>query len=90
VRYSSPASSIVVAAECPVDALRRNLYISPFWEDDVRSLADLLPIDHVVFGSDFPHPEGLADPLSYLDHLTGLSDNEIRDLMGGTLSGLIT
>jgi predicted TIM-barrel fold metal-dependent hydrolase len=76
-------------AEDPVEAIRRNLWISPFWEDEVKGLADLLPIDHVVFGSDFPHPEGLADPLSYLDHLTGLSDDEIRDLMGGTLAGLV-
>jgi predicted TIM-barrel fold metal-dependent hydrolase len=76
-------------AENPLDVIHRNFYISPFWEDDVQRLGKLLPIDHVVFGSDYPHPEGLADPLSYLDHLGGLSDDEIRELMGGTLAGLI-
>ena len=26
-------------------------------------------VDHVLFGSDYPHPEGLADPASYVDEL---------------------
>jgi predicted TIM-barrel fold metal-dependent hydrolase len=75
--------------EHPVDVVHRSLYISPFWEDDIPALAKLLPIDHIVFGSDFPHPEGLGDPLSYLDGLAALSDEEIRSVMGGTLAQLI-
>jgi predicted TIM-barrel fold metal-dependent hydrolase len=76
-------------AEDPVDAVRRNLYISPFWEDDLVALAQELPMDHLLFGSDFPHPEGLADPLSYVDHLDRLSDDDIAKVMGGTLASLI-
>jgi predicted TIM-barrel fold metal-dependent hydrolase len=75
--------------ENPVDVGRRNFYISPFWEDNIRDLAELLPVDHILFGSDFPHPEGLADPLSYLDGLKDLTDDEIRGFMGGTLAGLV-
>jgi predicted TIM-barrel fold metal-dependent hydrolase len=75
--------------EEPTGAIHRNLYISPFWEDDIASLGSYLPLDHIVFGSDYPHPEGLADPLSYRDHLPGLSDQEITDFMGGTLASLI-
>jgi predicted TIM-barrel fold metal-dependent hydrolase len=76
-------------AEHPVEAIRRNLYISPFWEDDIGALAELLPIDHILFGSDYPHPEGLADPVSYLDQVAGLSDEEIVGFMGGTLANLV-
>jgi predicted TIM-barrel fold metal-dependent hydrolase len=76
-------------AEDPVDAVRRNLYISPFWEDDLVALAQHLPMDHLMFGSDFPHPEGLADPLSYVEHLDRLSDDETAKVMGGTLTSLI-
>jgi predicted TIM-barrel fold metal-dependent hydrolase len=75
--------------ENPNDAIGRNIYISPFWEDDVKALAELIPMDHLLFGSDFPHPEGLADPLSYINHLDGLTDQQILDLMGGTLTSLI-
>ncbi len=33
----------------------------------------------MLFGSDWPHAEGLADPLSYLDDLdqAGFSDREV-------------
>jgi predicted TIM-barrel fold metal-dependent hydrolase len=76
-------------AEDPVESLQRNLWLSPFWEDDVASLSELLPIDHLLFGSDYPHPEGLADPLSYLDHLTNLTDDEVEKVMGGNLTALV-
>jgi predicted TIM-barrel fold metal-dependent hydrolase len=76
-------------AEHPVDAVHRCVYINPFWEDDVRELAKSVPLEHIVYGSDFPHPEGLADPLSYVDHLEGFSPSEIASIMGGTMSTLM-
>jgi predicted TIM-barrel fold metal-dependent hydrolase len=75
--------------EDPIAAIHRTMFISPFWEDDIENLGKYLPSDHIVFGSDFPHPEGLADPLSYVDHLTGLSDQDISSFMGATLAALI-
>jgi predicted TIM-barrel fold metal-dependent hydrolase len=39
----------------------------------------------VVFGSDWPHPEGLKDPISYVDDLAGLSQEEIAQIMGGNM-----
>src|SRR5262249_35956015 len=48
--------------EHPIAAFRRNIYVNPFWEDDIGTLVDLVGADHILFGSDFPHPEGLADP----------------------------
>ncbi len=75
--------------EDPVAAIRRNIYISPFWEEDLGALAELVGVDHVLFGSDYPHPEGLADPASYADQLTGLDDGAIRRIMGGNLARLM-
>jgi predicted TIM-barrel fold metal-dependent hydrolase len=48
-----------------------------------------LPTDHILFGSDFPHPEGLADPLSYVDELSAFSDEDVRKIMGANLTSLI-
>ena len=48
--------------EDPVEIFKRNIYISPFWEEDLAELAALIGEDHVLFGSDYPHPEGLGDP----------------------------
>ena len=36
------------------------------------ALGDLIGVDHVLFGSDYPHPEGLADPASYVAQLAGV------------------
>ena len=75
--------------ENPVDVIKRNIYISPFWEEDLGELAELIGDEHVLFGSDFPHPEGLADPVSYVDELKGLPDDAVKKIMGGNLARLM-
>jgi predicted TIM-barrel fold metal-dependent hydrolase len=76
--------------EDPVEAFKRNIYVSPFHEDDIRELVDIMGADHLLFGSDYPHPEGLAEPCSYIDHLPeGLSDEEVAGIMGGNLARLM-
>jgi predicted TIM-barrel fold metal-dependent hydrolase len=76
--------------EDPVAVFRRNIHISPFWEDDLGALAELVGVERVLFGSDYPHPEGLADPASYVDALAGLPDDTTRKIMGGNLARLMT
>ena len=76
-------------AEDPTVAFKRNIYINPFWEDDLKSLVDLVGADHVLFGSDYPHPEGLADPLSYVEELEGLDRDDVTKIMGGNLASLM-
>ncbi len=75
--------------ENPVEVFKRNIYISPFWEEDLGALARLIGVDHVLFGSDYPHPEGLADPVSYADELEGLDEESVRKIMGGNLARLM-
>jgi predicted TIM-barrel fold metal-dependent hydrolase len=77
----------------PVDEIRSRLYISPFWEDNLAALADIIGVDRVLFGSDFPHPEGLARPVRYIDVLnerTSLAEADKAKIMGGNLAALIT
>jgi predicted TIM-barrel fold metal-dependent hydrolase len=75
--------------EDPVEVIKRNVHISPFWEEDLGALADLVGVERVLFGSDYPHPEGLADPASYAEELAGLPDESIRKIMGGNLARLM-
>jgi len=75
--------------EDPIQVIKRNIYISPFWEEDLGALAELIGEEHVLFGSDFPHPEGLADPRSYVDELSALPDDAVRKIMGGNLARLM-
>ena len=66
-------------SEHPVEAFTRNVWISPFHEDDIDELIGIMGADHIVFGSDYPHPEGLAEPVTYLDHLPrDLDDDVVR------------
>ena len=53
-------------------------------------LAQGAGVDHILFGSDFPHPEGLAEPCSYLDHLPeGMAQDDVAKVMGGNLGRLM-
>nr|BFE35713.1 hypothetical protein GCM10010200_079640 [Actinomadura rugatobispora] len=58
-------------------------------EDDMAALADLLGIDRVLFGSDYPHPEGKADPITFVDDLASFTEEAKAKIMGGNLSRLI-
>lgn len=73
-------------AEDPVKVLKRNVWIHPFHEEDPHGLIKVVGVDRVIFGSDYPHAEGMADPLSYVDELEGLSKEEIVKVMGGNLA----
>jgi predicted TIM-barrel fold metal-dependent hydrolase len=78
-----------VFEEDPILALKRNVIIHPFHEEDPMGLIDLMGLDNVVFGSDYPHPEGLFDPLTWVDELDGLSVGDQAKIMGGNLSRLM-
>ena len=67
--------------EDPLEVFRRQVWVSPYYEDDLSALRDLIGVDHMLFGSDFPHAEGLADPVSFVHDLDGFSDDEIELVM---------
>jgi predicted TIM-barrel fold metal-dependent hydrolase len=76
--------------ENPVEAFKRNVWISPFHEDNIAGLIDAIGVDHVIFGSDYPHPEGLAEPCSYIEHLPpGLSADDTAKIMGANLASIM-
>ena len=76
-------------SEDPVEVFKRNIFVHPFHEEDPRGLVELLGADNVLFGSDFPHPEGMSDPISFVDDLEGLPDEDIAKVMGGNMSRLM-
>ena len=75
--------------EHPIDVLHRNLWINPFWEDSLTGLIELVGADRVCFGSDYPHPEGLADPLGFTSQLDGLAPDAVRRIMSENLFELM-
>jgi predicted TIM-barrel fold metal-dependent hydrolase len=74
----------------PIAQFKHNVWVNPFHEDDLPGLIDEMGADHIIFGSDFPHPEGLADPCSYVGHLPeALSDDDVAKIMGGNLARIM-
>lgn len=75
--------------EHPVEVFKRNIKVHLFRDPDPVGLVRQLGADVCVFGSDFPHPEGQADPLDFADRLTGLTDEEKAKVMGGNLDRML-
>jgi microsomal dipeptidase-like Zn-dependent dipeptidase len=55
--------------------------VAPYYEEDIAALADAIGVETVLLGSDFPHAEGLADPLSFLEELKGFTPADVRLVM---------
>ncbi len=67
--------------EPPLDVLRRNVWVTPYYEEDLHALADLIGVERILFGSDWPHGEGLAEPLHFTKELQGFDDAAVRRIM---------
>ena len=68
-------------AEHPVETFRRHVWVNPFETEDIVSLATLIGTDRVMFGSDYPHTDGLLEPISYKDALSSFNDEAVREIM---------
>jgi predicted TIM-barrel fold metal-dependent hydrolase len=89
VDHAAKLSRVHTSEERPSDVFKRHFYVAPFWEDNALDLADIIGIDHVLFGSDFPHPEGEANPIDFVNTLKGLEDADIRRVMRENTAALV-
>ena len=67
--------------EDPLELFKKNVWINPFWEDDPYEVAELMGVDRVVFGSDWPHIEGMPTPLDYVVELKEFGKEEQRKIL---------
>jgi predicted TIM-barrel fold metal-dependent hydrolase len=65
----------------PSEILKQHLYLTPYPEDNLLPLVEMMGTEHVLFGSDYPHPEGLAEPNAFVDLLDGLDQPSVRRIM---------
>jgi predicted TIM-barrel fold metal-dependent hydrolase len=79
--------SAVLFDEDPFEVFARNIWVHTFHEPEPQGLIDVgVPVDHLMFGSDFPHPEGMADPLAYSEVVSGMPAEHQALIMGGSLA----
>jgi predicted TIM-barrel fold metal-dependent hydrolase len=73
----------------PIETFRRHVWVAPFYEDAIGQLAELIGVEHVLFGSDHPHPEGLAEPLAFVDDLRDFGPADQQRIMSRNLQALL-
>jgi predicted TIM-barrel fold metal-dependent hydrolase len=76
--------------EDPVEVFRRHFSVVPFEDEDLAGLAAAIGVDRIMFGSDYPHTDGLAEPASYADHLQSFEADAVRRIMRDNARTLIT
>lgn len=73
----------------PHEIIREHVYFHPFFEDNIYRLVELVGANRVLFGSDWPHPEGLANPMDWSKEIDKLPEADIAKIMGGNIMGLL-
>ena len=78
----------------PVEAFHHHVWVTPFWEDDVEAIADAMPVERLLLGSDWPHAEGVVEPIDFVteslpwadaDTVRKISLTNACDLLGVTI-----
>jgi predicted TIM-barrel fold metal-dependent hydrolase len=75
--------------EVPSEVFRQHVWVVPFYEDDVVGLSKVLGAQRVLFGSDFPHPEGVVEPVDFMKKLEGLAPAEVRRIARSNAAELL-
>ena len=65
----------------PAETFKRHVWINPFWEDDVNEVVEMMGPERVIFGSDWPHIEGLPQPLDYLQEVASFDATSQRKIL---------
>jgi predicted TIM-barrel fold metal-dependent hydrolase len=76
-------------AQDPLDTVKEHVWVTPYYEDDIRRLADTIGVERVLFGSDWPHGEGLAEPASFVDELAEFGPDEVHRIMRANCAELV-
>jgi predicted TIM-barrel fold metal-dependent hydrolase len=70
----------------PSDYFRQHCFVAPFPEENVPRVVEAVGIEPIVFGSDFPHGEGLPDPSVYMGQIATFNQDQQRAIMRGNLA----
>jgi predicted TIM-barrel fold metal-dependent hydrolase len=65
----------------PRDQFIENCWVAPFVEEDVQELARHLPVERILFGSDWPHGEGYPVPTDFLANVADFSAAQQKRIM---------
>jgi predicted TIM-barrel fold metal-dependent hydrolase len=77
--------------EDPRETFRRHMWVSPYYEDDLGALRELIGAGQILMGSDWPHAEGLVEPVDYIHDLRrfDIPDEDCRRIMRDNAASLV-
>lgn len=75
--------------DLPSDVFKEHIYVAPFPEEDVVGLTELIGVDRVLLGSDWPHPEGNITPGDFAQSIQKLPEADIKKIMRDNLLALL-
>jgi predicted TIM-barrel fold metal-dependent hydrolase len=70
----------------PSDYFREHCFVAPFPEENVPRVVEAVGVEPIVFGSDFPHGEGLPEPTMYLGQVATFSEQDRKAIMRDNLA----
>jgi predicted TIM-barrel fold metal-dependent hydrolase len=70
----------------PSEYFRQHCFVAPFPEENVDRVVEAVGIEPIVFGSDFPHGEGLPEPQAYLGQLKNFTPEQVKTVMRDNLA----
>ena len=74
--------------EDPALLFKEHVWINPFWEDDVNEVVAQMGPERVIFGSDWPHIEGMEQPLDYVAEIAHFDPGVQRKILRENTLGL--
>jgi predicted TIM-barrel fold metal-dependent hydrolase len=74
----------------PSEIFRQHFVVAPYPEENVQRVVAEVGIEPIVFGSDFPHGEGLAHPTQYVQaQLSSFSEADQKRIMRDTMEDFL-
>ena len=70
----------------PSEYFKDHCFVAPFPEENLQRVIEIVGTKPIVFGSDFPHGEGLPEPTMYLSQVEKLTDEDRHAIMRGNLA----
>jgi predicted TIM-barrel fold metal-dependent hydrolase len=74
----------------PVQQFKDQIWVAPYYEDDMARLKDEVGIERLLFGSDFPHTEGLPEPTHFVKDIPTFDEAETQAIMRDNVLDLMT
>jgi predicted TIM-barrel fold metal-dependent hydrolase len=65
----------------PVEQFTEQVWVAPYYEDDMARLKDAVGFERLLFGSDFPHTEGLPEPTMFVKDIPTFDEAETKAIM---------